>query len=90
MVTVNLGAEYEQDAIEAANWVLREIGASPKNNSWALAGSQEITRFEWQRGPDALVLETETYMGLTLSGPDEIVRLVAALVKDRLAATRRP
>jgi len=84
ITSVNLGAEYDQVAIDAVRWGLREIGAHPVHSSWGVAGSQEVSHAEWRREADVLILVAETYMGLTLSGPEDVVETVAALVKDRL------
>jgi hypothetical protein len=89
MITVSISDdESDQQAIEAAKWALRKVGAMRRSNSWGVGGSQEIASEKWQCGGTTLTLEAETYVGLTLSGPEELVNLVAQLAADRLAASR--
>lgn len=86
MITVSIsGDESDRQAIKAAKWALREIGAKRRGGSWGVGGSQEVASEEWQCGPATLTLETETYVGLTLSGPEELVSRIAQLTADRLA-----
>ena len=85
MAKAELGAENDDRAMSAAIWALREIGAKRQAGSWGVGGSQEVSREEWNAGCEVLVLEGETYIGLTLSGPDALVARVATLVRERLA-----
>ena len=85
MAKAELGAEHDDRAISAANWALRKIGAKRQAKSWGVGGSQEVSREEWHAGGEVLVLEGETYLGLTITGPDNLVARVAQLVREKLA-----
>ena len=84
MATLILGAEHDRKVKRAATWALRKIGARRKRGWLGFAGSQEIAHTEWKIGRETLVLEAETFLGLTLSGPDEIVDRVESLCRQRL------
>jgi hypothetical protein len=83
MITVIISLdETDRQAIKAAKWALREVGANRHSDSWGVGGSQEVASEVWQHGSDTLTLEAETYIGLTLSGPDALVKRVAQLATD--------
>ena len=85
MITVTISIdETDRQAIKAAKWALREVGASRHSGSWGVGGSQEVASEAWQHGSDILILEAETYIGLTLSGPEALVKRVAQLATDRI------
>ena len=82
MTTIILGEEFDTGAWERARKALRSIGARRKSSDWAVVGSQEITREEWRTQDVQLILEGETYIGLSLTGPDEQVAMVATQFRD--------
>ena len=77
MATIVLGKEFDPAVWKRARKALRSIGARRDSSDWAVAGSQEISREEWRAGDARLILEGETYVGLSLTGPDEQVAAVA-------------
>ena len=83
--TVVLGAEHDRRTIDAAQWALKEIGAKRQSKSWGVGGSQEISREEWKAAEGVLVIESETYLGLSVSGPEDLVAQIAQLIRLRLA-----
>jgi len=85
MITVSISEdESDQRAIEAVHWALRKVGARRRGGSWGVGGSQEVITEKWQRWLATLTLKAETYIGLSLSGPDRLVNQVAQLAADRL------
>jgi hypothetical protein len=85
--TVILGPEYD-DALRAALLaVLRSMGAKFEPVEWAVAGSQEVvTRIATVSGKK-LKLESETYVGLSLSGDVNMIEAIASSVRDRMTAS---
>ncbi|HRJ61790.1 MAG TPA: hypothetical protein PKZ97_10590 [Azospirillaceae bacterium] len=81
--TVILGDEYD-DALRARVFViLRRLGAETAGGDWALGGSQEVETVRVRLGGADLTVEAETYVGLSLTGPDDAVdRVTAALAVD--------
>lgn len=78
--TVILGDEYD-GALRARLFdVLRDLGAQMSGGARALAGSQDVETCRLRLDGAEVVVEAETYIGLSLSGPAEIVdKVVRAL-----------
>ena len=77
---VRLGDEYDDQCRRALRDVLRAMGASLDEETWALAGSQEVVRARATIGGRALTIEAETYVGLTVRGDAALVDEVASRV----------
>lgn len=84
MATEVLGPEHDRRLARVTAWALRKVGARRLDRSWSLFGSQEIIQQRWMSSAGPLTLTAETYMGLVLDGPDEVVRQVRSLVARRL------
>ena len=84
MATAILGPEHDRRLMRATKWALRKVGARPLDQKWSLFGSQELSSQRWMSSVGRLTLTAETYMGLVLEGPDEVVESVLSLVKRRL------
>ena len=85
MATEVLGPEHDKRLARAARWALRKAGARRLDYRWSLFGSQEVVTQRWMSSAGALTLTAETYMGLVLDGPDEVVRQVSSLIARRLS-----
>jgi hypothetical protein len=79
-----LGEEYDATLIAVVKEVLRELGAQPKESSWGMAGSQEVSRSEFEIDRHIIVLEAETYLGLSLEGEHQVVDAIVRQVRARL------
>ena len=84
MTTEVLGPEHDRRLARATTWALRKAGARRLDHKWSLFGSQEITEQHWISSTGPLTLTAETYMGLVLDGPDEVVGQVKSLIARRL------
>ena len=84
MATEVLGPEYDRHIARAATWALRKAGARRLDHKWSLFGSQEVVEQRWMSSTGPLTLTAETYMGLVLDGPDEVVGQVTLLIARRL------
>lgn len=80
-VTVVLGDEFD-DALRAKlNEVLRQLGALPTGlSNRFVAGSQELEEFEVAVDGRKLHIEAETYIGLSIKGPNDLVQQVRSLM----------
>ncbi len=78
--TVILGDEYD-DALRARLFdVLRDLGAQMSAGARALAGSQDVETCRLRLDGAEVVVEAETYIGLSLSGPADVVdKVIRAL-----------
>jgi hypothetical protein len=79
--TVVLGSEYDEQLRETLMRVLKTLGGTPKDASYGIGGSQELEALEVAFGDDIVVVEAETYVGLSVSGKAELVSRIAALVQ---------
>lgn len=80
-----LGAEYDQALRRRLLDVLRSLGAKPTNQSFEVGGSQELQTLTALVGSRTIRVESETYIGLTITGDPELVEEVAARVHGHLA-----
>jgi hypothetical protein len=80
-----LGSEYEHALRDALMACLAEMGADIAARQWGLGGSQIIETTKVSLGKDLLVVEAETYVGLSISGEARVVDRVAAMLGARTA-----
>lgn len=78
-----LGDEYDEVLRHSLMDALAGLGASIEAHQWGLGGSQIIQTTKVLLGRDQLVVESETYVGLSLSGPARVVDRVAAMLPGR-------
>ena len=79
-----LGDEYDDKLRDALMLTLKEEGAIPVDKSWAVAGSQEIEFLEVSLDSESVTIEAETYIGLSITGPQNIVERIAEKTRNRL------
>lgn len=70
---INLGNEYDDVLRSAIQKVLLRNNAVGIDASWGVGGSQEIEMLKVRIEQDLITIESETYIGLTISGPKEII-----------------
>ena len=73
-----LGDEYDEALRHALMDALAALGATIEAHQWGLGGSQIIQTTKVLLGKDLLVVESETYVGLSLFGEARVVDRVAA------------
>ncbi len=79
--TVVLGDEFDDSLRQKLMDVLRKLGALQSGGSERfIAGSQDIEELEVTIDGRSLHIEAETYVGLSISGPADLVELVRRLV----------
>lgn len=82
MKTVTLGPEFEPALRQRLRAVLTSMGAESLEESWwAVGGSQEISHAEVSVDGATLIIEAETYIGLTITGPASLVGDIADRVR---------
>jgi hypothetical protein len=80
---VILGGEHDVALRGAVLECLASIGAEMTARQFGLGGSQIIETTTLTLGRDVVVVEAETYVGLSVSGPARLVNRVAALMAER-------
>jgi hypothetical protein len=78
--TVILGAELDDRLRRRVAEALRTLGAKVQRHDWGVAGSQEVDTYEVQVGDQIVVVSAETYVGLSITGPAEIVQAIERLL----------
>lgn len=80
--------DSNEEAFGAISTALEAIGAQEVTRECALAGSQEIGWRQYEVGHERVVLQSETYVGVTLFGPLKLVsRLAAQIGRSRDSGT---
>ena len=75
-----LGAEHDEALCRRLLDELKSRGGREIDTWSGLAGSQEISHLEVLVGGQTVVVETETYIGLSIEGPATLVAEIAAQV----------
>lgn len=79
--TVILGDEFDDFLREKLMDILHQLGANPvKPGERYVVGSQDLEQFDVTLNGQSLRIEAETYVGLSISGPNDLVQQVRRLV----------
>lgn len=80
-----VGPETDDELVAKLNETLGDLGYSIGNKTYAMGGSQEIVTWT-ARGPHGdLTIESETYVGISLTGPAELIDEVRSQFEGRAA-----
>lgn len=79
--TVTLGPEYDESLRVTLRDILAHLGGNGLPHDWGVAGSQEVETTCVQVGAERVVIESETYIGLCIRGPAELVDRIRDMVK---------
>lgn len=82
--TVILGDEHDDNLRAALRAVLMENDVAGLASAWGVGGSQELETLRVRLGNDLIIVEAETYVGLSLTGCKAAVDDLARQVRDRL------
>lgn len=80
--TIVLGEEHDRALRELVVRVLAELGARGVCESWGVGGSQELATLEVALDGETLIVEAETYVGLSITGDPRLVERVAEHVRE--------
>ena len=83
-IKIILGDEYDDEIREVLRVVLVSNGAIEIDKSWGVGGSQEIEITHIRLGDDLIVVEAETFIGLSITGPKSRIENLAQQVEDFL------
>jgi hypothetical protein len=89
---VVVGAEWDEDLRTRLLTVLQDMGTTAGGSTWTVGGSQELEVLQVSVRGQPVVVEAETYVGLTLTGPTDLVKeiqaRVSAMQDDRASPER--
>lgn len=80
MLDLLLGSETDDTLFDRLYSSVQSLGGSITDSGWALGGSQEITTYTIVLPTGSLEAIAETYIGLSLRGPTELVNSLASRV----------
>lgn len=84
---VVVGDEFDDELRDALLDVLREMGATEKSSERGVGGSQEIETAVFDLQGRRLVVEAETYEGLSIRGDEALVKDVEKRLKAKRGAS---
>ncbi len=67
-----LGDEFDSELKSRLIKILKELGAKPISSKWVFAGSQELGTLSVVYKGEGIIIESETFIGLSISGPEEL------------------
>ena len=77
---IELGPEWDSALLARLRATIIAAGGTMTESSWGVGGSQEVGEFQIQLPSGSLEAMSETYMGLTLRGPAQLVQEIANAV----------
>lgn len=83
-VTVLLGDEYDDFLFETLINILKSMGAKYKSSLDAIIGSQDISKFIVNLSNEEIIIERETYIGLTITGNKKIINNIVSPIEMTL------
>ena len=87
---VVLGDEYDEVLWECLLDALRQLEAKKGSESHSLGGSQEMDSFDVLISGRKLRIESETYVGLSVRGPYDLVDKIVQMVREHTPQEARP
>jgi len=79
-IRIVLGPEWDDKLRTRLGDVLRGLAAVQTSSSWSPGGGGELETVEFSLGDQVLEVESETYIGLSIAGPRELVEKIKALM----------
>lgn len=83
-ITTHLGDEHDDALKDALRSVLVESRATVIDGSWGIGGSQQLEMLKVRLGETLVTIESETYVGLTVTGPRPSVEKLVEEVRAKL------
>ncbi|MGQ8633858.1 hypothetical protein ACUTJJ_20540 [Agrobacterium sp. DKPNP3] len=81
-VTVIFGPEYNETLRTTVMDVMEQLGASVESRNWSVAGSQEIETVQARLADQEIIIEAETYIGLSITGDEATVNEISERVRQ--------
>jgi len=81
-VTVIFGPEYNETLRTTVIDVMEQLGASVESRNWSVAGSQEIETVQARLADQEIIIEAETYIGLSITGDEDTVNEISERVRQ--------
>lgn len=82
--SIVLAEEHDEEARQVLVRVLNGMGATELSRLTGVGGSQDLVSVEVLIHGRPLVVETETFIGLSIRGPTELVDAIAAQFRQHV------
>ena len=80
-----MGPEHDEKVFRRLGAALRALGFGLGEEWLAVAGSQDVSHWELHSPAGSLVVESETYVGLSVQGPADLVHRLRRQYEAKLA-----
>lgn len=82
-MTASLGQEFDHGLRRALRSVLEDLGVNGPDDWWLIGGSNSQTLAEIVVRGEFILVEADTYTGLTISGERSLVEEISSKVSTR-------
>lgn len=72
-----IGDEFDAGLRDRLMLVLRELEAETITSTWGVGGSQELESLEVKIDGQRVLIEAETYIGLSITGDSALIQKIA-------------
>jgi hypothetical protein len=77
---ITLGDEFDDELRQKLMQALNDLGAKAGDSNRFVAGSQDLEKFDAFVDGQKIRIEAETYVGLTVSGPADLLKKIQTMV----------
>ncbi|HEV7694497.1 MAG TPA: hypothetical protein VGO52_26915 [Hyphomonadaceae bacterium] len=81
--TILLGDEFDDHLRSVLVEVMRDMGTRTLDADWSVVGSQELGTAKLELRGRIVVVESETYIGLSITGDDNEVDEIANRISEK-------
>jgi hypothetical protein len=75
-VKIVLGDEFDEDLRKKLGSVIKGLGGKKISDECGIGGSQEFSEVIVSLGEALVTIESETYIGLSVSGPEAVIQQI--------------
>lgn len=79
--TVNIGKEFDENLLQRLKLVLKSMGGIQISEESSVIGSQDLWYQTIKINDQVLEVESETYVGITITGPEPLVDAVVEALR---------
>lgn len=82
--TVNIGKEFDENLLHRLEVILKNMGGIQISEESSVVGSQDLWCKKIKINDQILEIESETYVGISITGPEQLVESVAEALRGSL------
>jgi hypothetical protein len=85
--TIIFGKEYDDSLREKLLNAVKRMGGKLLSHDWGVGGSQELDVAQFEIGSELIVIESETYIGLSIRGSSQLVDQISEIVNGATSSS---